>query len=90
MEGYRYKEEAERVGKEIFASIDENKKVMADNFEAAKNQMIEIGTEQLRREGREYINTYLDDLNHDNINDRYQTIDNNHNGADDRSEIDFK
>ena len=90
LEGYRYKEEAERVGKEIFASIDENKKVMADNFEAAKNQMIEIGTEQLRREGREYINTYLDDLNHDNINDRYQTIDNNHNGADDRSEIDFK
>ena len=96
---YKDRDEAEQIGKQIFVKQYPDNSDAIENYNNAKQELLDLGIERMKAEGRTVILSYLDDLDHNGINDRFETIDHgkmvngewqDSNGADDRTERDFK
>ena len=85
---YRDRDEAEKIGKQLFAVMNSDNANAVANFDLAKQQMIDLGAEQMRREGKTIILSYIDDLKHYGVYENEGISINKE--FDDRSEIDFK
>ena len=85
---YRDRDEAEKIGKQLFAVMNSDNANAVANFDLAKQQMIDLGAEQMRREGKTVILSYIDDLKHYGVYENEGISINKE--FDDRSEIDFK
>ena len=87
---FRNRQTAEEIGRKIFERRFPGNDAL-EQLDNAFKEIVSLGVNQMEKEtGRTVILSYLDDLNHDGINDSFQTIDSNHDGADDRTEHDFK